>query len=286
VSGDPSRPTAPVRPDLSLVLPCFNEEEVVESTVRDLLAAFEPAGHGLEQAGHGLEIVAVDNGSRDRTGQILASLAASDPRVVTARVEVNQGYGLGILTGLPLCTAPWVGLLCADGQVDAQDVVKLFAARDRVAPPALLKVRRRFRQDGLKRKITSVLYNLGTNLLFGGLRTLDVNGNPKLFPRELLPALDLKSRDWFLDAEIMIKAKKLGLRVVEVDVPGQLRRGGASNVRLGTCFEFARNLLACRFGGDPRAAPRATAAASGATATSSAAAPSPGTPGTVRAGRS
>jgi len=242
-------------PDLSLVMPALNEEAVVAATIRDLLVAFERHGHVLE-------VVAVDNGSRDRTGEILRELASTDRRVVPVRVEVNQGYGFGILSGLPRASAPWVGIICADGQVEAGDVVKLFEAtrRDAAATgarddarPTLFKVRRRFRQDGLKRKLVSVAYNFGTALLFGGLGTLDVNGNPKLFPRELLPRFALCSKDWFLDAEIMIKAKKLGLRVVEVNVFGQLRRGGTSNVRATTCFEFARNLLSCRFGDDPRA---------------------------------
>jgi glycosyltransferase involved in cell wall biosynthesis len=236
-------------PDLSLVMPCFNEEAVVGSTARELLDSFARAGHELE-------LVAVDNGSRDRTGEILRELAAADPRLVPVHVELNQGYGFGILSGFPRCTAPWVGLLCADGQVEAQDVVKLFERALELRAPALVKVRRRFRKDGLKRKLVSVLYNLGANLLFGGLGSIDVNGNPKLFPRELLPVLDLSSKDWFLDAEIMIKCRKLGLRALEVNVFGQLRRGGASNVRAVTCLEFAKNLLACRFGNDPRATPR------------------------------
>ena len=43
-------------------------------------------------------------------------------------IEVNDGYGNGILSGIPLCTAPWVGIIAADGQVDAEDVVRLFEA--------------------------------------------------------------------------------------------------------------------------------------------------------------
>ena len=252
-------------PDLSLVMPCFNEEAVVETTVRDLLAAFERRGRVLE-------IVAVDNGSRDRTGAILTAIAAKNRLVVPVRVDVNQGYGFGILSGFPSASAPWVGLICADGQVQAEDVVKLFDSAFDAATagaPKLLKVRRRFRQDGLKRKVVSVFYNLAANVIFGGLGTLDVNGNPKIFPRELLPAFDLRSKDWFLDAEIMIKAKKLGLPVVEVNVPGQLRRGGTSNVRATTCVEFLRNLLACRFGNDPRAQPRKSEPASPMSSTSS-----------------
>jgi glycosyltransferase involved in cell wall biosynthesis len=221
-------------------MPCYNEEEVVAATIGELLAAFERTGHRLE-------IVAVDNGSRDRTGAILADLARRDPRVVPARVEVNQGYGVGVLAGFPLCRAPWVGLICADGQVDPADVVKLYDVARRAKTPVLVKVRRRFRMDGMKRKFVSVCYNLLTTAMFGGLGSIDINGNPKIFPREWLPAFHLQSKDWFLDAEIMIKTKRLGFRVLEINVLAQMREGGASNVRASTCLEFAKNLLRHRF---------------------------------------
>jgi glycosyltransferase involved in cell wall biosynthesis len=229
-------------PELSLVMPCYNEEAVVEATVTDLLAAFAGAGRRLE-------LVAVDNGSRDRTGRILSALARDHPNLVVVRVEINRGYGHGLLAGLPRCRAPWVGIVCADAQVEARDVVRLFQAAAGSAGPRLLKVRRRFRRDGLRRKVVSVVYNLTTAALFGGLGSIDVNGNPKILPREWADRMRLESRDWFLDAEIMIKAKRLGLPVHEVNVPGHPRAGGASNVRASTCWEFVKNLLAYRFRG-------------------------------------
>jgi dolichol-phosphate mannosyltransferase len=228
-------------PDLSLVMPAYNEEEIVAATIRELLLAFERAGHVLE-------IVAVDNGSRDRTGAILHELAAADPRVVPVRVEVNEGYGHGILQGLAQVHAPWVGMINADGQVDPHDVVKLFEVTRRVKPPAVVKVRRRFRLDGFKRKLVSIAYNGFANLLFGGLGSIDVNGNPKLLPRELLQEMKLRSKDWFIDAEILIKAKRRRVKVLEVNVFGNMREGGVSAVRATTCFEFLRNLLRARFG--------------------------------------
>lgn len=228
-------------PGLSLVIPCYNEEELVADTVMQLVTAFERAGHRLE-------LIAVDNGSHDRTGEILQELAARHPVVVTTRVEQNQGYGLGVLSGLALCTLPWVGLTCADGQVEAAEVVRLYELAARSKSPRLVKVRRRFRLDGFRRKITSIAYNGSTALLFGGLGSIDVNGNPKVLPREYVERMNLESKDWFLDAEIMIKAKRLGLEVLELNVMALMRAGGKSNVRLGTCWEFVRNLLRYRFG--------------------------------------
>jgi len=228
-----------VIPELCLVMPCYDEEEVVERTVGELFAAFDRAGRRLE-------LVAVDNGSRDRTGAILAELARRDPRLVVARVQTNEGYGNGILAGLPLARAPWVGIVCADGQVAAADVARLFALADPEEGPRLLKVRRRFRQDGLRRKVVSVFYNLLMMVLYPGLGSIDVNGTPKILPREALARMGLVSKDWFLDAEILIRARSLRLPVVEVDVVGFARGGGRSNVRASTCLEFARHLFAWR----------------------------------------
>ena len=87
-----------------------------------------------------------------------------------------------------------------------------------------------------------------TLLLFGGLGSIDINGNPKIMPREYLERMHLQSKDWFLDAEVMIKAKRLKLPVFEMNVIAQMREGGESNVRGSTIREFLINLYRYRFG--------------------------------------
>lgn len=226
-------------PDLTLVMPCYNEEEAVEGTVRDLFDEFERAGHVLE-------IVAVDNGSSDRTFSILQNLTETFPRLVPSRVEVNQGYGHGLLSGVGLASAPWIGITCADGQVSGHDIEKLFAVVVRSGSPKLVKVRRRFRMDGWQRKVVSIIYNGVISVMFWGLGSIDINGNPKLLPADYLRRMNLVSSDWFLDAEIMIKAKRLGLPVFEINVLAQMREGGTSNVNAGTCWEFIVNLIRWR----------------------------------------
>lgn len=231
-------PAAP--PAISFVMPCYNEEESVEVTIRRLFAAFDEAGVPLE-------LVAVDNGSADRTGEILGRLSARDPRVRVVRVELNQGYGNGILTGLPHARARWVGIVPADGQVDAEDVVRLWDAVSAARADVVAKVRRRFRMDGAQRRVVSVAYNGLMQLLWPGLGTLDVNGTPKILSREALAAMRLSERGWFLDPEIMIKAHYLGLRVLELNVFARMRGNGVSHVRAGTCWDFVRGIAAYRF---------------------------------------
>lgn len=233
-------------PDLSFVMPCYNEEEVIGYTIPKFVAAFR-------QAGHRLELVAVDNGSSDRTGEILARLATEYPEVVPIRVEVNEGYGYGVLQGIPHARGHWVGIIPCDGQVDAEDVVRLYDAAKVTNGRLIAKVRRRFRMDGLKRKIVSIAYQGFVRLLWPGLGTIDVNGSPKLLPRNVINAMRLESRGWLLDPEIMVKAHYAGLRVLELNVFARMRGAGLSHVRASTCWEFFRTLVAIRLGGGWRA---------------------------------
>lgn len=248
MGAEPHRPTE--RPLLSLAVPCYNEAENIRNTAIRLVQAFRERQLDLE-------LVLVDNGSKDETGQIIDQLVAEGLPVVKEVVEVNQGYGYGVLRGLARCRGPFVGFICADGQVDAVDVAKLFEIAAHARTPKLVKVRRRFRMDGLIRKVVSIGYNGFANLLFGGLGSIDLNGNPKILPRSYCERMNLQSHDWFLDAEVMIKAKRLGLPVHEINVLGQMREGGSSNVRATTVSEFLVNLFRARFGhlAPPAAAP-------------------------------
>jgi len=226
--------------DVSFVIPAYNEAGGVAFTINRLFAAFEGAGHRLE-------IVAVENGSTDNTGAVLQELQRQHPRLRLHRVPVNQGYGYGILQGIPLAGAEWVGIIPADGQVDAEDVVRLYEVATSTDGNIVAKVRRRFRLDGAARKIISTSYNLLVLVLWPGLGTLDVNGSPKLLRRDKLQLLQLSSTRWFLDPELMIKAHYLGLRTVEVNVFARLRSAGLSHVRWATSWEFLRDLLRYRF---------------------------------------
>ncbi len=233
---------AALGPDVSFIMPCFNEEQVIGYTIPKLCTAFR-------QAGHRLELIAVDNGSSDRTGEMIRELAAKDPCVVPHRVEINQGYGNGVLKSISRCAAPWIGIIPADGQVDAEDVVRLYESALATDGKVLAKVRRRFRMDGFLRKIVSTAYNLFVRLLWPRLASVDVNGSPKMVRREYLLAMNLKSKEWFLDPEIMVKAHYMGLSVLELNVFARMRGSGLSHVRPITSWEFLRDLLVFRFSG-------------------------------------
>lgn len=229
-------------PELSLIMPCYNEEGNLGYSIPRLVRAFQRAGYRLQ-------LIAVNNGSRDRTGELIAELAREFPEITPAKVEVNVGYGGGVLAGIPLATAPWVGTVAADGQVDAEDLVRLYEACLASDGKVFGKVRRRFRMDGFIRKIISVGYNTFVFLLFPNLGSWDVNGNPRLWPRWAMLEMELESTNWLLDPEMLIKAHFMGLRVLELNVFARMRGNGLSHVRMTTCWQFFHNLLRFRFSG-------------------------------------
>jgi|GEM_PF-194029 len=226
-------------PEFSLVIPLYNEQESLNKVIPPLIDE-------LDLSGVDYQLVLVDNGSRDDTGEMLAQIAQENRRIRVARVEVNQGYGWGVITGLQCASGRLVGFMGGDGQIKPEDVVKTLR-RAQSDDCDLAKVKRVVRNDGWLRKLNSRIYNLLFLTMFN-VHTMDVNGTPKIFRREWLAELAPQSKDWFLDAEIMIKAKELGLRIVDVPVEFLPREKGSSHVRLGAIYEFLSNMLSYRFG--------------------------------------
>ena len=220
--------------DFSLVMPFYNEEESIHRTITDLDAVFSAQGIDYE-------IVAVDNGSTDSTPESLEQMMAENTRIRRVSVFPNRGYGWGILHGLNQSRGKVVGYMGGDGQVDPVDVLSTyqFFQSGRVD---MAKVRRIKRGDGLTRAGISVIFNLLFSVATGFLES-DTNASPKMFLRERLTQLQLKSKDWFLDAELMMKARAQRWRVVELDVHFLPRDQGSSYVRPGTLIEFFQNLV-------------------------------------------
>lgn len=227
-------------PEISIVMPCYNEEAVVGYTIPKLLEVFESSGHSLE-------LIAVNNGSTDKTEEILKKFSSENKAVRYCHVPQNTGYGNGILQGLPLCRADWVGILPADGQVDAEDLVRLLEAVQASDGMVLGKVRRRFRMDGFYRKVISVFYNIFVRILWPRMQSIDINGLPKIIPRFIVEKMELESRGWLLDPEIMIKAHYMGVPLLEFNVFARMRGNGLSHVRGSTCWEFFWSLIKIKF---------------------------------------
>jgi len=228
-------------PLLSLIMPCYNEEEVIGYTIPRLVHAFEINDYKLE-------LVACNNGSSDKTGELIQSFIDQGYPVVLKSIDVNQGYGNGVLESLSECTGEWIGIIPADGQVDAEDVVRVYESVSRSSGLVLGKVFRRFRLDGIWRNFVSSFYNIFMLLLWPKIGSYDVNGSPKMMHRDVWEAMNLKSKGWLLDPEILIKAGYMNLEVIEMNVFSRMREHGQSHVQVTTIWMFISTLLNFRFG--------------------------------------
>lgn len=239
---DNSIPRSP-RFKYSLVLPFYNEEDSIVPAVTGLLAV-------LEKAGINFQLVLVANGSVDRTPVLLCQLVGDNPRLKPVLIEKNKGYGWGVINGLLEADGEWIGYMDGDAQIAPSDVGRFLAGAD-PSRCDMVKVRRLIRRDGFIRARISEAYIILFCLLFR-IKIYDINAKPVIFRREWLSRFDLTSRDWFIDAELMLKAVFLGLRIREVGMVFHRRPAGCSSVGLATVYEFINNIARYALGGELR----------------------------------
>lgn len=227
--------------DLTLVVPCYNEESVIERTVPPLLAAIEAVVPRCE-------IVLVDNGSTDGTRAKIERLCTTSERLVWTRVDVNTGYGRGVLSGYEIARGRVVGHIPADGPVEPEEVARLALQALELGPGHLVSAVRRDRRETLVRRVVSKGYNTLFWLVFGNL-SRDINGTPKFMHRTDYRRLQPESTDYFLEAEMMLGATRMGIEVVQSEVRSIARPAGRSKVSarlLRAIAEFLRNMIRYR----------------------------------------
>jgi glycosyltransferase involved in cell wall biosynthesis len=206
---------------LSYFFPAHNEEANLAGLVEEALAA-------LPAIAETFEIIAVNDGSRDRTATIADGLAAAHPDVVRAvHHPTNLGYGAALRSGLAAARYELVAFTDGDRQFRVEDLSRLterLAAAD--APDVVVGYRIK-RADPLIRTLYAKAYRLANRLLFG-LRVTDVDCAAKLFRREALDGLRVESGGAFFSAELLIKLRAAGRSVVEVGVPHYPRTAGSA----------------------------------------------------------
>jgi len=222
-------------PELSAVMPAYNEQEVLPVAVAKAVTA-------LDDLCEAWELVVVDDGSTDRTPEILQEWSQRDSRVRIATQPENAGYSQALIRGFAECRYEAVFYTDADAQFDLHDIADLY--------PKLVEVDmvtgyRIGRQDRFIRFITSGVYNRlqGWSL---GIRVRDVNCAFKLFRRSYFERVQLSSEGFLIDAEIYARAKMAGLTWTQVGVRHKPRELGSTTVKVSTVLETLRELRALK----------------------------------------
>lgn len=201
---------------LSLVHPCYNEEQNIGPTVRRSLQWMN--GQGIDG-----EVIVVNDGSRDGSAGELQKLQAEDARVKVVTHPVNQGYGRAVRSGCDAAKMDMIAFMDSDGQFHVEDLGLLLP---HLAQYDVVVGRRRHRADPPMRNIFGKILGFLIFVTFG-VWIRDVNCGLKAFRSSAWPVIrPLYGTEKFFNAEIFLRMKKFGVRWKQIDVPHYPRTAG------------------------------------------------------------
>lgn len=224
---------------LSLVIPCYNEDRNLPALMqRCSILTNEP----------GIEVILVNNGSNDSTSCILSELLKDNPNCRSVNVDINQGYGHGIISGLKAAKGDILAWTHADLQTDPIDLLeglKIFEAQDHV-DKTFVKGRRYGRPFG------DVVFTIGMSLfetLLLQSRFWDINAQPTMFHRRFFESWINPPDDFSLDLYAYYMACKSGYTVLRFPVRFGERAFGRShwNINWQSKLKFIKRTVTYSF---------------------------------------
>jgi glycosyltransferase involved in cell wall biosynthesis len=200
---------------LSVVLPAYNEEALIASTISTLMLM-------LTTWMIDFEVIVVNDGSKDRTGEIVASLSAYDRRIHLINHPVNKGYGAALVTGFESVTKELAFFMDSDGQFDIRDLIRFFPLIEDYGAVLGYRINR---QDTLMRKLNAWGWKQLMGFIFG-IHVRDIDCAFKLFHSEFFRTHLLETRGAMINAEILYKIVRAGYTYTEVGVQHLPRKAG------------------------------------------------------------
>jgi glycosyltransferase involved in cell wall biosynthesis len=214
-AGDGRRSQLLTRHSLSVVLPAYNEEQAIISTVtaiHDTLTTW-----GLD-----FEIIVVNDGSTDRTGDLLKTLTTFAPHVRLVNHPVNQGYVAALVSGFEAASKDLTFFMDSDGQFTIEDLADFFAFIDDYE--AVIGYRL-VRQDTWTRKLNAWGWKWLIRLVLG-VKVRDIDCAFKLLHTDFLRAHPLETRGAMINAELLDTLTRSGGTYREIGVHHLPRAGG------------------------------------------------------------
>jgi glycosyltransferase involved in cell wall biosynthesis len=215
MSETPTAGAAAVR-ELSVVLPAYNEEANIERVVRQVIAYLEPMHIDYE-------IVPVNDGSADRTREILQALERENARVRPQDHPQNRGYGAALRTGFDAAVKRYVFYMDGDGQFDIKDLDSLLPLASEDVIVTGFRIERR---DPFMRRLNARLFGGWLVRVMLGVYVKDLNCAFKLIPKRVFETITLDSTGALINAELYGRAIRAGFGIREVGVHHYPREAG------------------------------------------------------------
>ena len=218
---------------ISAVLPAYNEEENIEIATTRMADALR----SLNLCDW--EVIVVDDGSVDKTPAIADRLAAADPaHIRVIHHHPNLGYAEALKSGFASAKYQLVFYTDSDNQFDVGELKKLLPL---IEDADIVCGFRIYRFDPLTRLVLSWGYNLLVRIIFR-INVRDIDCAFKLFRREVFDKIAIESKKFFVDAEILAKARFHGMKLVEIGVRHYPRQAGHSTVRASHIFSTLKEI--------------------------------------------
>jgi len=228
-------------PEISVVVLAYRSAGTIMGFVDSLVKS-------LEEENLHWEIVLVGNyieGKGDQTAEVIKKIASREARI-KAVAKIKKGMmGWDMKTGLQAATGKSLAVIDGDGQMPSGDVIRVYRLM-KENELDLAKTYRVKRNDGSYRKLISVIYNILFKVMFPGIKAWDINSKPKIMTRAFYEKINLESNGWFIDAEIMILARRLNIKIGEIETIFHSIDSRPSFVKPLSILEFLCNLFIYR----------------------------------------
>ena len=223
---------------LSIVIPCYNEADNIPLILKRFNEVIKRED---------IEVVLVNNGSTDETREVLKRELPKYSFARTVLVEVNQGYGYGILQGLKSCKSEFIGWTHADMQTDPADVIKALKRIDRYQQEKKdCNIYVKGNRKG--RALSDCFFTFGMSCfesIYLGTRLYDINAQPNIFSEKFFDTWKNPPYDFALDLYALYIAKKNKLQIERFDVlfPKRIYGNSKWNTGLKSKIKFIKRTI-------------------------------------------
>jgi glycosyltransferase involved in cell wall biosynthesis len=200
---------------LTVFFPCYNEEGNVERITQRALEV-------CRRVSPDFEIIIVNDGSKDSTGEIADRLASQYPEVKVVHNRPNLGYGGALQAGIRNATKEWIFYTDGDGQFDIEEIKKLLPLR---GSSTIVSAYRLNRQENFIRKFNAWAWTTLVNRMFK-MKVRDIDCAFKLYPSQLFREIQCRSMGALIDSEILAKATNVGYEIKQIGVQHFPRASG------------------------------------------------------------